>query len=55
MLNCENCANEKHKDELLCCVTNHLGEALTELKKQIPVIGRCVKDHECKWFEPKGE
>ena len=53
MKQCENCIYKKYKKELTCCCANELGHALTELIKQIPVIGKYIKEHECTWFIEK--
>lgn len=50
MEQCETCINKKHSEELLCCCANKLGHALTELKRQIPVIGKHIAEHECSFY-----
>lgn len=51
MLKCENCTYKNFKNDLTCCLVNQLGEAITQLKKSIPVIGKYVKDYECGWYQ----
>lgn len=51
MLKCESCMYKEFKDNLLCCEVNKLGEAVAELKKSLPVIGKYVKDHVCVWYQ----
>ena len=54
MLDCENCIYEEYKNKLFCCLANQLAEARTNLLKQIPFVGKHVKEHECVWYQPNG-
>lgn len=47
MKQCETCEFKHFKDEIIGCQAAHLKHEWTELKKQLPFIGKYVKDYEC--------
>ena len=55
MKQCETCVYKEYKEALICCCMSELGHALTELNRQLPVIGEHIKEHECKWYENRND
>lgn len=47
MKQCEFCLNKEYKEKLMCCQFAELGNAVTELLKQLPLFGKDVQDFEC--------
>lgn len=47
MKQCETCEFRPFKDDILSCQTAQLKYEWTELKKQLPFIGKYIKDYEC--------
>ena len=47
------CLNDDLKHQLLCCEANHLGCAVRELYRSIPIIGEHIPPYQCGMFLPK--
>ena len=48
MKQCETCEFRVFRDELTCCIVADLAHEFTELRKALPLVGKYVKDYECK-------
>ena len=56
MKQCENCINKEYKDDLCCCAAAHLGHAIREILKGLPLLGQYIQDYECQhWMKEDGK
>ena len=47
------CVNEEYQHNLLCCKAAHLGCAMQELKRSMPIIGNMFGPYKCQMFVPE--